>query len=252
MFRYIVVSAFLTLYTADSVAQALHDRPAGHPQHKSNPLVETNPPARKVEAADACISIVRLREPPKARHLYEKAMNAWMNHKPAEAKRRLEHALNVYPTFPEALTFYGGIQASLQQWASAEQSLQTAIQTDPSYSPAYIALAGVYNAQARFDDAQEATQQALAAGADSWNVQYEIARALIGKKQYETALTVTDAALRSNQHRSLLHLAKAHALLGLRRYLQAATELRIYVHDEPEGKGSEQARDLLNQIPGAE
>ena len=251
MFRYIVFSAFLSLFTADGVAQALPDKPAESPQYKSNPIVETNPPAHTKGVADARVSIARLREPPKARQLYEKAMNAWVKQKPAEAQRRLEQALSVHPTFPEALTFYAGIQASLQQWASAERSLQSAMQADPNYSPAYMVLAGVYNAQARFDDAQEATQRAIAAGADSWNVQYEIARALMGKGQYETALTVTDAALRSNQHRSMLHLAKAHALLGLRRYLQAATELRTCVQDEPEGEGSAQARDLLNQIPGA-
>jgi tetratricopeptide (TPR) repeat protein len=113
-------------------------------------------------------------------------------------------------------------------------------------------LAGVYNAQARFDDAQEAAQQALSKGTDSWDVQYEIARALIGKRQYETALTITEATLLSTPHGSLMHLAKAHALLGLGRYPQAVTELRAYLRYQPDGEGSERARDLLNQIQGAE
>ena len=113
-------------------------------------------------------------------------------------------------------------------------------------------MAGVYNARARFDDAQEAAQQALSKGADSWDIQYEIARALIGKKQYEAALAVTEAALRSTPHGSLMHLAKAHALLGLGKYPQAVTELKAYVRYQPDGEGSERARDLLNQIQGAD
>jgi len=251
MFRSIVVSAFVTLFTACSVAQEPGGKYPGPALNNANRPAEPGRRVRYRGAADARISIARLREPRKVRRLYEEAMEAWLKHKPAEALRKLEQALNLYPPFPEALTFYGGIQASLQQWESAERSLQAAIQSDPSYSPAYAVLAGVYNAQARFDDAQEAGQQALSEGADSWDVQYEIARAFIGKQQYETALAVTDAALRS-KHGGLLHLAKAHALLGLRRYQQAATELRTFVHDQPDGDGSEQARDLLSRIQGAE
>ena len=251
MFRYIVVSAFIFLCTIGGVAQELGDKDTEPARSNANQPGQTSKRARSRWPGDTRISITRLREPRKVQRLYEHAMEAWLKHKPAEAVRRLEQALNLYPPFPEALTFYGGIQSSQQQWESAERNLQAAIQSDPSYSPAYAVLAGVYNAQARFDDAQSAAQQALSEGADSWDVQYEIARAFIGKQQYETALAVTDAALRS-KHGGLLHLAKAHALLGLRRYQQAATELRTFVQDQPDGDGSEQARDLLSRIQGPE
>ena len=251
MFRFFIVSAFISLCTLGSLAQELGDKYPGPALNIANQPAETARRMRSRRAVDAHISITRLREPRKVRRLYEQAMDAWLKHKTVEAVHRLEQALNLYPPFPEALTFYGGIQSSLQHWESAERSLQAAIQSDPTYSPAYAVLAGVYNAQARFDDAQEAAQQALSQGADSWDVQYEIARAFIGKQQYETALAVTDAALRS-KHGSLLHLAKAHALLGLRRYQHAATELRTFVHDQPDGDGSEQARDLLSRIQGPE
>jgi len=249
MFRCIVVSAFVTFCSVGCVAQRPEDKPTP-PLNNADQPAQTNKRVRSLGSADTRISIVRLNEPRRVRQLYEQAMKAWMRQNPAEAQRKLVEALKLYPKSPEALTFYGGIQGSLQQWESAEQNLEAAIHCDPSYSPAYVVLAGVYNAQARFDDAQEATQQALSAGADSWSVQYEIARALIGKQQFESALAVTEAALRS-KHGSLLHLAKAHALLGLRRYPQAATELRAFVHDQPDGEGSEQARNLLNQVQGA-
>jgi tetratricopeptide (TPR) repeat protein len=156
--------------------------------------------------------------------------------------------LKLYPSFPEALTFYGGIQSTLQQWRSAEEKLQSAIRVDPTYSPAYVVLAGIYNAQSRFDDARNATERALSAGANTWDLEYEIARALIGKQQYESALAITEAALRSKHHGTLLHIAKAHALLGLRRNTQAVTELRAYIQYRPDGEGSEHARALLTRI----
>jgi tetratricopeptide (TPR) repeat protein len=155
--------------------------------------------------------------------------------------------LQIDARFPEALTLSAFIQATRQQWAYAEQSLQVAIQGDPGFGPAYIVLAGVYNTQLRFDDAQRATQRALSAGITAWAVQYEIARSFIGKGQYERALAVTDAALRS-QHGALIHLAKAHALLGLHRYAPALDELRTFLHDQPSGDGSQEARTLLQQV----
>jgi tetratricopeptide (TPR) repeat protein len=252
MFRHVVVSAFIALCTIGSVSQEIGDKCTGPALNNANQPARTGKHAPTRGAADGHISITRLREPRKVRRLYKLAMEAWSKHKPAEAARRLEQALNLYPPFPEALTFYGGIQGSVQQWESAERSLQAAIESDPSYSPAFAVLAGVYNDQKRFDDAQVAAQQAISVGDDSWDVQYEMARALIGKKQYETALAISDAALRSTPHGSLMHLAKAHALLGLGEYPQAVTELRTYLRYQPDGEGSERARDLLNQIPGAE
>ena len=247
MFRRIVVSALATLCTVGSVAQEFGHKQTAAALNEADRSAQTNRRTGSVGSAEARISIARLREPREVRRLYEKAMRAWVEHKPAESQRRLDQALKLYPNFPEALTFYGGIDASFQQWESAEKKLQAAIQSDPSYPPAYVVLAGVYNAEARFDDAQEATHQALAAGVDTWEVQYEIARAWIGKKQYETALAVSETALRS-KHGGLLHLAKAHALLGLQRYQQAVAELKTFVHDEPDGDGSEKARDLLKRI----
>lgn len=191
--------------------------------------------------------INRLRVSRKAQRLYEKAIEAWKKHGPAEALPKVEQALKIDPTFPEALSLYGYIQTSRQDWDSAEQNLQAAVQSDPGYSTAYIILAGIYNTQGRFDEAQAATQQALSAGASTWSVQYEIVRVLIGKRQYENALAVAEGALRS-KHITLMHVAKAHALLGLRRYPEAATELRAYLRDEPSGEGSQDAHDILDRL----
>jgi tetratricopeptide (TPR) repeat protein len=239
MFRYTFSCALINLFTVICIAQTSGD------------TSRTHAGARFGAAADARISVVRLREPRKAQQLYNKALNSWAEQKPEEAEHWLDLALKIYPTFPEALTLRGGIEASLGHWTRAEQSLQVVIQMDPGYSAAYVLLAGVYNSKSRFQDAQEASEQALSAGAENWDVQYEIARAMIGKEQYESALAVTEAALGYKRHGSLLHLAKAHALVGLLRYRQAAAELRTFLHYQPSGDGSEQAHALLDALQSA-
>ncbi|HXJ86333.1 MAG TPA: tetratricopeptide repeat protein [Candidatus Binatia bacterium] len=209
--------------------------------------VQANTRVRSFGPPDARISVVRLKVPLNARRLYEAALHAWGKHASAEAQKRLDQALEIDSTFPEALTLRGAIEAAYQRWDSAEQNLSAAIQIDPGYSPAYVILAAVYNAQSRYDEAQAAIEQALSAGACTWSVQYEIARAMIGKGDYADALAVTETALRSN-HGALIHLAKAHAMLGLGRYPEATVELRTYLRDDPNGDGSEDARDLLQRL----
>lgn len=250
MFRHFVLFALCSFFVVSSAAQGPIDTSTAPAPDSTPPSSKRTADGRRGKVADAHISIARLKEPPKARRLYQKAMRALLKNAPAEAERNLDKALEIDPAFPEALTLYGGIQSSLQQWELAEEKLHEAIRIDPSYSPAYVILAGLYNTQDRFEDAHEAAQKAISAGANNWDVQYEIARALIGKRQYATALLTTESALQGKHHGSLLHLAKAHALLGLRRYSQAVIELRTYLRLQPSGEGSRQARALLGQVQG--
>ena len=247
MFRYLVLVSLYLCFSRPGVAQNVMDQSTGLVLKDADQPSEVTQGARSAGSADVRISIRRLKVPRKARQLYEKALNDWRKQADRETQRNLDQALKLDPTFPEALTLRGGIQAVNRQWTLAEQSLQAAIQSDPGYAPAYIILAGVYNMQDRYDEAQAATEHALSAGAATWSVQYEIARALIGKQQYQDALVISDAALRST-HGSLMHVAKAHAMLGLRKYPEAAAELRTYLRDEPAGEGSQDAHNLLERL----
>lgn len=247
MSRHLVLFSFCLLFSLSAFGQTLASELTPPIVNNASQPAPVHTRTTSAGVADARISIQRLRVPPKAQQLYKKALDAWIKQSPAKSQQKLDQALKLDPTFPEALTLRGGIQAANQQWKAAEESLETAIQSDPAYSPAYVILAGVYNTQGRYDDAQEATRQALAAGAQTWSVQYEIARALIGKREYENALAVSDAALRSN-HGSLMHLARAHAMLGLREYPAATAELRTYLREDPAGDGSHDARILLDRL----
>lgn len=199
------------------------------------------------QATESRISIVRLRVPAKVRKLYGEAAEAFRKHSYVEAQRKLDQALQKHPEFPEALTLKGFIERDLNRWELAERSLQAAIRSDPSYAVAHRLLADLYNRQQRFDDALASSQRAVELNPASWPEQYELARALIGKHQYALAVKISDASLRTDRG-TLLHVAKAHALLGLGRYPEASEELRTYLQYEPAGDGSQDARDLLNQI----
>ena len=247
MFRYPVVVFLFVLLSLSTFAQSLSDQTTGSTLNNVDQNSGRISDSRSVGPIDARISVRRLRVPRKARQLYEKALEAWRKHAGADAQQKVDQALQLDPTFPEALTLLGGMRATNQQWDAAEHSLQAAIRSDPDYPPPYVILASVYNTEQRYDEGEEAAEHALRAGAATWSVQYEIARALIGKEKYENAVAISDAALLSN-HGSLMHLAKAHAMLGLQKYPEAAAELRTYLRDDPAGEGSQDARDLLAKL----
>src|SRR5215472_10219597 len=110
MSRWIVFFAFIYVRSLTSVARALADSP-------TEPSLN-NPGGRTVRSsgrAHSRISITRLKESRRVRQLYNKALNAWQKRKASEAQQRLEQALELYPEFPEALMFYGGIHAAARQ-----------------------------------------------------------------------------------------------------------------------------------------
>lgn len=225
-------------------------RPLPNPQSPStDPFGDPEPsPIARAGAPGSSISIARLRVPEKARDLYNQAITLFIKDKFSEAERKLDRALKIYASFPDALTLRGGVYLRFRNWQPAEQDFEAAIATDPGFSPAYIGLSDLYNEQSRFDDALRSIRQADALTPGAWNIQYEIARALIGKHQYDRALSVADAALHARRpHHCLLHFAKARALIGLKRYSQAKVELQTFLADNRSGD-NQPARDLLNEI----
>lgn len=247
MFRYVVLSFSVFLFSTSVLGQPLTDSSGNEAPTRENAPPSVKGPGREFARTETRVSIARLKVPPKVRELYEKAARALLKRKHKEAQQKLDEALRMYPLFPEALTLSGALHLNENQWTTAEKNLQQAIEIDPDYGPAYAVLAGLYNSEARFDDGLRMAERAEALDSHSWDIQYELARALIGKHKYRRALQISNAAL-LRQHGTLMHLTKAHALTGLGNYSQAEAELRAYLRFNPAGDGAADAHNLLNKI----
>jgi tetratricopeptide (TPR) repeat protein len=195
------------------------------------------------------VSVAQFKVPSKARNEYKKADEALHKGKKVECAQHLAKALDIYPTFAEALTLRGILSLDTQNLDKAVADIESAIKADPSYGFAYVALGATYNNLSRFDDAIRTLDRGLSLSPNAWQGYFEMAKARIGKGEFQLALRQLDKAqtLVREAYPSI-HLAKAHALLALKQYPDAMNELQTFLSEAPNDSRSSDARQALEQV----
>ena len=197
------------------------------------------------------VSVAQFKVPGKARNEFKKAQECLSKKKFDEMQQHLAKALDIYPTYSEALTLRAILEMDELKTDAALADLDAAIKADGSNSMAYFALGAAYNSLSRFDDAIRSLERGLTTAPTSWQGYFELGKAHIGKADYPAALRSLDKAQAYNQHNyPLIHLVKAHALLSLKEYPDAMTELQAYLEKSPDGPNSPDARAMLDQVKG--
>ncbi len=195
------------------------------------------------------VSVAQFRVPAKARDTFRKAQKAMEKQKYDEAEKEVNKALEIFPRYANALTVRALLHMDAQRMADAVNDLQAAIQADPNYPLAYIVMGAALNQTSKFDDAIRTLQQGLRLNPASWQGYFEMGKSFVGKGDFPTALRNLERAeqMAPNTY-APLHLVKAHALLGMKSYNDAMTELEKYLEREPNGQGSAQVRQTLEQV----
>ncbi len=106
------------------------------------------------------ISVAQMKVPEKARGTLRKARDAAKKSNLGDAYRYVQKALELYPSYAEALTFRG----LLERDNRPEQALadtQKAVEYDPNYGMGYVALGSAYTQLGRFDEAVRSLERAL-------------------------------------------------------------------------------------------
>ena len=127
-----------------------------------------------MEKPQATVSVQQLQVPAKAQAELEKSLKDYFAGRVESAKSRVEHALEIAPTFAGALAWRGVMSADDKEYVAACADLERAVSLDPNFSPAYLFLANTYNAIGRWQDAEHALTLPLRTIPD-WRVYYELA-----------------------------------------------------------------------------
>ena len=215
-------------------------------QLRMPPGAESNSPGDRNAGT---VSVAEYKVPKKARVAYEKAAEAVRKNDPERVDKYIGEALNIYPTYSDALTLRAVRDLDRKNTDAAITDLDQAVKADNSNARAYLVLASAFNVKKRYDDALRMLDRASALAPNAWQGYYEMAKAYFGKAQYDVALRwLTRAQDGAPKNFAALYLAKVNAFIALKNYTGATHELETFLNVAPKDPQATEARAMLEQI----
>jgi len=192
---------------------------------------------RVAAVAGSSISVTSLLVPNNARKEFENGEKDAQSNHVESATRHLEKAVAEYDKFAAAWNELGNIYASNREVEKSRQAYEKAITADPKYIRPYVGLADLELQNQEFEPAVETAGRAL-------ELDRSIGVASFIQAVANFKLNRLDAAEKSAQeaekgpHQSMpeLHALLADIFLQKQDYSSAATQMRAYLREFPQGK----------------
>lgn len=187
--------------------------------------------------------------PPKAKKLYEQALDDLQNKKQKEAFEKLKAALEIFPDYFLALDRLGTEYVRSGHYAPAAVLLELSSKVNArSYNSWYMLAYSLHSLQ-RYDDSSKAVEKAL-------EVAQEPGALLLSGVLLRRAKRFEDAEKRLLKARELARdtMPVIHRELGalygydLNRYDEAVKELKAYLKRSPDPKDAEDIKKLIDQF----
>jgi hypothetical protein len=195
------------------------------------------------------ISVTSLLVPNNARKEFENGdKDARTNHVES-ATRHLEKAVAEYDKYAAAWNELGNIYATNREIEKSRQAFEKAITADPKYIPPYVGLANLELQNQEFEPAVETAGKAL-------ELDPSVGVASFIQAVGNFRLNRLDAAQKSAQeaekgpHQNLpgLHALLAEIFLQKQDYSNAATQMRTYLKEFPQGQFASEMQKNLQQV----
>ena len=116
----------------------------------------------RTKKADGMISVASLEVPPKARKEYEKGSESLEKGDFAEAEKRLQKAIELYPKFAEAWLRMGDMEQRRKNVDRAVEDYQQAINADPNFPLPYLRMAYVSAVSRDWEQTRKLTERLIA------------------------------------------------------------------------------------------
>jgi tetratricopeptide (TPR) repeat protein len=164
----------------------------------------------------------------------------------AEAKKRFTAAIATYDRYDVAYNGLGMALASSGSPQEARTAFEKAISLNENFSEAYRNLARISLSEKNFAEADQLLTRSLANDPlNSWALAYS-AYSELQLKKFDDALAHARKA-HGVEHKGLasVHIVAALALEATGRKDDAASEYRVYLQEEPNGRDAARAKDKL-------
>ena len=199
-------------------------------------------------------SALDLSVPDQARKEYEKGQKLLTNKDLDGGISHLKKAIEIYPSFPQALTLLGTAYNEKKNWKDAQGALEKATAIDPKNASAYFQLGAALNQTKDYPGAQKALSQGLTLAPDAPEAsaaQYELARAYMAQNNWKEAEPYAAKVVASQPDFGAGHLLMGNIFLKKGDGNGAIHEFQEYLRIDPKGPAADQIKDMIPKIQAA-
>ena len=204
---------------------------------------------RMAGATGSSISVTSLQVPNGARKEFEKGDKDLRSNHFDSATQHLVKATAEYDKYATAWNELGNLYANAKESEKSQQAFEKAIAADPYYIPPYLGLAQLELQDQKFEMAVETAGKALALDASVGEANFIQAIGNLKLNRLDAAeISAQKAEKGPHQNMSDLHALHASILLQKQDYANAATQMRAYLKEFPQGRFADQMKKQLQEI----
>jgi tetratricopeptide (TPR) repeat protein len=199
----------------------------------------------------ASVNVANLSVPSDAEDAFTKGVEALNRNKLGDARKHLEKAIKLYPTYPSAYNMLG---IALMRDGNAEggqQAFEKAVAIDDRYALAYTNLAKIYFAKREMQRCEALLEKSLAAEPRSPETLAIMSQVEFMVGKYEQAVVSARRMHDLPDHKdfAVAHLIAARALTARNQQQDAVVEYKLFLQEAPSSSPSaSKAREELKEL----
>jgi tetratricopeptide (TPR) repeat protein len=205
-------------------------------------------------APTGSVSATSLLVPTNARKEYEQGVKEMQSNRLPQAAQHLERAVGAYDKYAAAWAELGRVYAASHEMDKAQHSFEKSIAADPKYAPPYVSLGAIQLQNQDFEAAAESIGKAVEVDP---TITLGIAGYIQGVADFQLqrleaaqeSLLQAEKAPHANTPQ--LHVILAEIYLEKDDSSNAASHMRAYLKEAPQGTFAGQMRERLQEIDQA-
>jgi tetratricopeptide (TPR) repeat protein len=205
--------------------------------------------AQRNQVSDSTfVSVSDLAVPERARKEVEKANQSMAKNNWSQARDRLNKAISFYPSYANAYNNLAVAYSHLGDVVRERQSLEKAIALDDHYGLARLNLGRMDIEQGKFSEAEMALNKAAILAPEDPGALVLLSYCQFLQKHFDDVIATMYQAHKLSAPHAFVHRAAARAFEQKRQFDRAATELNLFLQEQPVGPAAEAARKELEVV----
>jgi tetratricopeptide (TPR) repeat protein len=216
-------------------------------------MVQVQPEKTGASAAtgpeSATVPAARLKVPEKAKAEFESGSLALEKKEWAEAKKRFQAAIGIYPEYDVAYNGLGMAAASSGDAKAAREAFEKAVQLNDRFAEAFRNLARISLSERKYDEMDTLLTKSLESDPlNAWALTYAAYAELQTHKFTEAIANARKAHGLPHPGLASVHIVAARALEATQKPAEALAEYKSYLEEDPNGRDAARAREAVARL----